>query len=466
MSESKSILIIDDEAGLRDLMTRLFQDAGYLTASAPDGATGLRMAREGSYDLVVLDMSLPKMSGLEVLAGIKEDIPDLAVIMVTAYGSTQTAIEALRLGAYDFIAKPFDLDELQLTAERALEQRRVIDENRFLREELKHKYGFDNIIGATPEVQKAYVLAAQVANTNATVLIMGETGTGKEYLARTIHYQSPRASGPFIKVNCAALPESLLESELFGHEKGAFTHAVARHIGRFESAHRGTIFLDEIGEVPLTVQTKLLRVLQEKQFERVGGSETLNIDVRVIAATNKDLQKAMKEKEFREDLFYRLNVMALNLPPLRHRKEDLDLFANHFLNFFAHEMGRKANRFADDALDALYSHDWPGNIRELQNAIERSVILCNGEIIRREHLMLSPSQTPPVSVASAAMDTSGLAANAPLRDLENWHIRRVLEASAWNQSAASVVLGIDRKTLRNKIREFHIEKPEPQNPGF
>jgi DNA-binding NtrC family response regulator len=460
MSESKSILIIDDEAGLRDLMTRLFQDAGYLTASAPDGTTGLRMAREGSYDLVVLDMSLPKMSGLEVLAGIKEDIPDLAVIMVTAYGSTQTAIEALRLGAYDFIAKPFDLDELQLTAERALEQRRVIDENRFLREELKHKYGFDNIIGATPEVQKAYVLAAQVANTNATVLIMGETGTGKEYLARTIHYQSPRASGPFIKVNCAALPESLLESELFGHEKGAFTHAVARHIGRFESAHRGTIFLDEIGEVPLTVQTKLLRVLQEKQFERVGGSETLNIDVRVIAATNKDLQKAMKEKEFREDLFYRLNVMALNLPPLRHRKEDLDLFAHHFLKFFAHEMGRKANRFADDALDALYAHDWPGNIRELQNAIERSVILCNGEVIRREHLMLSPSQTPPVSVASAAMDTTGLAANAPLRDLENWHIRRVLEASAWNQSAASVVLGIDRKTLRNKIREFHIEKPE------
>jgi len=460
MSEKKSILIIDDEAGLRDLMTRLFQDAGYVTASAPDGAAGLRMAREGSYDLVVLDMSLPKMSGLEVLAGIKEDLPDLAVIMVTAYGSTQTAIEALRLGAYDFIAKPFDLDELQLTAERALEQRRVIDENRFLREELKHKYGFDNIIGATPEVQKAYVLAAQVANTNATVLIMGETGTGKEYLARTIHYQSPRASGPFIKVNCAALPESLLESELFGHEKGAFTHAITRHIGRFESAHKGTIFLDEIGEVPLTVQTKLLRVLQEKQFERVGGSETLNIDVRVIAATNKDLQKAMKEKEFREDLFYRLNVMALNLPPLRHRKEDLDLFAGHFLKFFAQEMGRKANRFADDALDALYAHDWPGNIRELQNAIERSVILCNGEVIRREHLMLSPSQTPPASVASEAMDTSGLAANAPLRDLENWHIRRVLEASAWNQSAASLVLGIDRKTLRNKIKEFHIEKPE------
>lgn len=460
MSESKSILIIDDEAGLRDLMTRLFQDAGYATASAPDGAIGLRMAKEGCYDLVVLDMSLPKMSGLEVLAGIKEDIPDLAVIMVTAYGSTQTAIEALRLGAYDFIAKPFDLDELQLTAERALEQRRVIDENRFLREELKHKYGFDNIIGSTPEVQKAYVLAAQVAATNATVLILGETGTGKEYLARTIHYQSPRASGPFIKVNCAALPESLLESELFGHEKGAFTHAVNRHIGRFESAHRGTIFLDEIGEVPLTVQTKLLRVLQEKQFERVGGSETLSIDVRVIAATNKDLQKAIKEKEFREDLFYRLNVMALNLPPLRQRREDLDEFANHFLRFFSQEMGRKANRFSDDALEALHSHNWPGNIRELQNAVERSVILCNGEVIRREHLMLTPGTMPQASPSIGNTPETGLLANAPLRDMENWHIRRVLESTSWNQSAASVVLGIDRKTLRNKIREFHIEKPE------
>ena len=317
MSESKTILIIDDEAGLRDLMSRVFNEAGYDTVTAPDGAAGLRAAKEQDFDLVLLDMSLPKMNGLEVLNGIKEEKPDLPVIMVTAYGSTQTAIEALRLGAYDFITKPFDLDELQVVADRALAQQRVIDENKFLRGELKKKFGFDNIVGTNTDIQRSYVMAAKVAPTNATVLILGETGTGKEYLARTIHYQSNRANGPFIKVNCAALPESLLESELFGHEKGAFTHALSRHIGRFEMANKGTIFLDEIGEIPLTVQTKLLRILQEKQFERVGGSETLTTDVRVLAATNKDLQQAIKDKEFREDLFYRLNVISIKLTPMR-----------------------------------------------------------------------------------------------------------------------------------------------------
>lgn len=460
MPDTKSILIIDDEAGLRDLMSRLFTDSGFETAVAPDGTSGLRMARENDYDLIILDMSLPKMSGLEVLENIKEDKPDVPVIMVTAYGSTQTAIEALRLGAYDFIAKPFDLDELQMTADRALAQRRVIDENRFLRNELKQKYGFDNIVGSTPEVQRAYVLAAQVAATNTTVLILGETGTGKEYLARTIHYQSPRASGPFIKVNCAALPESLLESELFGHEKGAFTHAVSRHIGRFEAAHKGTIFLDEIGEISPAVQSKLLRVLQEKQFERVGGSETLSIDVRVIAATNRDLIKAIADKEFREDLYYRLNVISLRLPPLREREDDIVLFANHFLKMYTHEMGKKAKSFSDEAQEALVSHQWPGNIRELQNAIERSVILCNGEIVRPEHLMLSPDRIQTNIVQKTAQAVSEIPVDAPLYEVEKWHISRVLQANKWNQSVASQILGIDRKTLRNKIREFHLEKPE------
>lgn len=460
MSISKKVLIIDDEAGLRDLMTRLFEDTGYEVSSAPDGASGLRTAKNGEYDLVILDMSLPKMSGLEVLEGIKEDYPDLPVIMITAYGSTQTAIEAMRLGAYDFVAKPFDLDELQMTAERALQQRSIIDENRFLRNELKQKYGFDNIIGSNPDVQKAYVLAAQVAVTNTTVLILGETGTGKEYLARSIHYQSPRASGPFIKVNCAALPENLVESELFGHEKGAFTHAVSRQIGRFESANRGTIFLDEIGEVPLTVQTKLLRVLQEKQFERVGSSETLTVDVRVIAATNKDLVKSIADKEFREDLYYRLSVMSLRLPSLSQRQEDILLFAEHFLRIYSKEMGKRANRFADDAVDALLTHDWPGNIRELQNAVERSVILCNGEVIRREHLMLSAVAQHEMKKEVLPQTTSEVPLDAPLHDVENWHIKRVLASTSWNQSAASAILGIDRKTLRNKIKEFHIEKPD------
>lgn len=442
-------------------MSQLFEDAGYETAAAPDGAAGLASARAGDFDLVILDMSLPKMSGLEVLGGIKEEKPDLPVIMVTAFGSTQTAIEAMRLGAYDYITKPFELDELQIVAERALQQKRVIDENRFLRGELKKKYGFDNIIGTNQDVQRAYVMAAQVAPTNATVLITGETGTGKEYLARTIHYQSGRASGPFVKVNCAALSESLLESELFGHEKGAFTHAVTRHIGRFEVADKGTIFLDEIGEVSLSVQTKLLRVLQEKQFERVGGSETLNVDVRVIAATNCDLMQAIKDKKFREDLYYRLNVITLNLPPVRQRGDDIELFAHHFLKIYADETAKNVMDFNDEALEALKNHEWPGNVRELENAIERAVILCNSRTIRPEHLMLNHNNHPtPSTSPKSIMD--GIAPMAPLRDLEKIHIERVLKAKNWNQSAAAQVLGIDRKTLRNKIREFHLEKEECQ----
>lgn len=453
------------------MISRLFADAGYETGTAPDGTAGLTSAKQGEFDLVILDMSLPKMSGLEVLNGIKEHKPDLPVIMITAYGSTQTAIEAMRLGAYDFITKPFELDELQMLAERALEQRRIIDENRFLRSELRKKYGFDNIIGSSPDVQRAYVMAAQVAVTNATVLILGETGTGKEYLARTIHYQSHRADGPFIKVNCAALPENLLESELFGHEKGAFTNAIARHTGRFEMAHRGTIFLDEIGEITPAVQTKLLRVLQEKQFERVGGSETLTVDVRVIAATNRDLIQAIKDKDFRDDLYYRLNVITLNLPPIRERGDDIETFANHFLKVYADETGKKARLFSDEALQALRSHEWPGNIRELENAIERAVILCNGEIIRPEHLMLrlipevSGKGFPETSDSKEASlnpsrttEDSPYPVNASLQDVEKIHIERVLKDRNWNQSAAAQVLGVDRKTLRNKIREFGLAK--------
>ncbi len=462
LSESKTILIIDDEAGMRDMISRLFAESGYATASAPDGASGLAAASGGDYDLVILDMSLPKMSGLDVLAGIKEHKPDIPVIMITAYGSTQTAIEAMRLGAYDFVTKPFELDELQMLVDRALRQRRLIDENRYLRSELKKKFGFDNIIGSNPDVQRAYVTAARAAATNATVLILGETGTGKEYLARTIHYQSNRADAPFVKVNCTALSENLLESELFGHEKGAFTNAVARHIGRFEMAHRGTIFLDEIGDVSASVQTKLLRVLQEKQFERVGGSETLTVDVRVIAATNRDLEDAMRKNEFRDDLYYRLAVICLNLPPVRERGADIEVFAHHFLSAYANETGKNVRKFSDEALAELKAYHWPGNIRELENAIERSVILCNGETVRPEHLMLGPlslhTQThPQPDTQTSTNQADPYPADASLRYVEKIHIERVLKECGWNQSAAAQTLGIDRKTLRNKIREFKLE---------
>lgn len=466
MINGRSVLIIDDEAGMRDMLSRLLTDAGYETATSRDGVEGLATARQGDFDLVLLDMSLPKMNGLEVLNGIKEEKPDLPVIMITAHGSTRTAIDALRLGAYDYITKPFDVDEILVVTERALRQQRIIDENHFLRNELKEKYGFDNIVGTTPEVQRAYVVAAQAAKSNATILILGETGTGKEYLARTIHYQSDRADGPFVKVNCAALAENLLESELFGHEKGAFTHAVARHIGRFEVAHKGTIFLDEIGEVSPSVQTKLLRVLQEKQFERVGGSETITVDLRVIAATNRDLAQAIREKEFREDLYYRLSVITLNLPPLCEREGDIEVFTNHFLKIYAEETCKKVRRFSDESMAALKSHRWPGNIRELENAVERAVILCNGETIRPEHLMLTPGAGMNTISASPNDNTEGASAitgvpvTASLRDVERVHIERVLRANKWNQSATAQTLGIDRKTLRNKIKEFKLEKDE------
>ena len=465
---------------MRDMLQRLFSDSGYEALAAPDGLSGLRAAGERHFDLVVLDMSLPKMNGLEVLRRLKEQRQDMPVIIITAYGSAQTAVEALRLGAYDYITKPFELDEMQVLAGRALEQRRLIDENKFLRNELKKKFGFDNIIGSNHEVQRAYVMAAQVARTNATVLLLGETGTGKEYLARTIHYQSDRAGEPFLKVNCAALSENLLESELFGHEKGAFTHAVTRHIGRFEAAHGGTIFLDEIGEMTPAVQTKLLRVLQEKQFERVGGSETITVDVRVIAATNCDLDQALREKRFREDLYYRINVVAIKLPPIRDRGDDIDTFARHFLRLYADEMGKPVKRFSDEAMAELRTHDWPGNIRELENAVERAVIMCNGETIRPEHLMvrgMSPARREPFDLAqdrprppacdgpgsgdpgpSRGGPSGGVPVTASLRDAELVHIRRVLQHTNWNQSAAAEVLGIDRKTLRNKIREFRLEK--------
>jgi DNA-binding NtrC family response regulator len=460
LTQSKSVLVIDDEAGMRDLISRAFSDAGYKTSAAPDGIVGVGAVKQEEFDVVLLDMSLPKMNGLEALNRIKEIRPSLPVIMITAYGSTKTAVEALRLGAYDYITKPFELDELQVLVERALAHQHVIDENRFLRNELRSKYGFDNIVGASKAVQKAYVMAAQVAQTDATVLILGETGTGKEYLARTIHYQSKRADGPFVKVNCAALPETLLESELFGHEKGAFTHAVTRHVGRFEAADGGTILLDEIGDITAAVQAKLLRVLQEKQFERIGGSETITVDTRVVAATNRNLEQAIQDKEFREDLYYRLNVIALKLPPLRDRREDIQVFAEHFLKAYTHETGKRIKSFSDEAVAVLKRQEWPGNIRELQNAVERAVILCNGETIRPEHLLLEAAESMPADPTDGSEHNGEqIPVTASLRDVEMIHIQRVLEAKKWNQSAVAAQLGIDRKTLRNKIREFKLEKP-------
>jgi len=458
----KRILIVDDEEPIRAVLVDLFEELGWRVDQAGDGESGRDSAIANDYDLVVLDLSLPKLNGLEVLCAVKESKPELPIVMITGYASMRSAIEALKLGAYDYITKPFDLDEVQNIAEHAMERSRLIHENRYLKSELQLRYGFDNVIGLTPAVQKAYVLATQVADSNASVLILGDTGTGKEYLARAIHFQSPRADGPFTKVSCAALSETLLESELFGHEKGAFTGAIGRRLGRFEIADGGTLFLDEIGDITPAMQVKLLRVLQEKQFERVGGSETLRVDIRIIAATNRDLKKAIADKEFREDLYYRLNVVNIHLPALRERRDDIPRLVEHFIRKYGKETGKAIDSISPEALSMLQSYSWPGNIRELENCIERAVILCHGRIILPKHLLFSDDEAPADKSSSPTFD--GL---RPLRAIERDYIHYVLGECENNQSKAASVLGIDRKTLRNKIREYElgteIAAPDPDH---
>lgn len=447
----KRVLVVDDEEAIRSVLVDLFDGLGYHVAEAKDGREGLDAALSTDIDLAVLDVSLPVMDGLEVLRVLKESKPELPVIMVTGHASMSAALKALKLGAYDYITKPFDLDNVQLVAERAMERRRLVDENRYLKEELRQRFGFDNVVGLDSEAQKAYVMASRVADSRASVLILGETGTGKEYLARAIHYQSPRAERPFVKVSCAALPESLLESELFGHEKGSFTGAIARRVGRFEMADKGTLFLDEIGDTTPATQIKLLRVLQEKQFERLGGSETLSVDVRIIAATNRDMKAAIAGKQFRDDLYYRLNVVTINLPPLRERKVDVVTLAWHFVRKYCEETGKHIAGISPEGLVMLQRYSWPGNIRELENCIERAIILCHGSTILPQHLLFGDgSVEAPVEVASGPVELK------TLRQVEQEHVRRVLAQFGSNQTQAASALGIDRKTLRNKIKEFEL----------
>ncbi|MDF2441395.1 MAG: hypothetical protein JWN98_2379, partial [Abditibacteriota bacterium] len=364
--------------------------------------------------LAFVDMMLPDMAGTEVLREIKRRCPQMPVVVMTGFASKESAVEAMRLGAYDYLAKPFNIADVSLIARRALERNRLIDENRYLRDELRSRYKFDNIVGSSETIQAAYVLAAKVAAQNATVMITGESGTGKEMLARTIHYQSNRADKPFVKVNCAALPEHLLEDELFGHEKGSFTDAHTQRIGRFEWAHSGTLFLDEIGEVSPGVQVKLLRVLQEREFERIGSSKTIKVDVRIIAATNRDLQRAIAEGTFREDLFYRLNVVPIELPPLRERVADIPLLVEHFILKYCDETGRDRLRVSEAAMQVLQSQPWRGNIRELENCIERAVILAEDDEIEPRHLLLAPGGLNVQAMQTQAMQTQAMQIQAVL----------------------------------------------------
>lgn len=378
MDDSKSILIVDDEANIRRVLDAVFTKDGYRVLTVENGRKALDIiSTEPNLDVLLCDLIMPDLNGIEVLKSAREINPFLSVVMITAHGTIKTAVDAMRFGAFDYITKPFDMDEIKLIVRNALERRRLLAENTELKQELRSHYKFDEIVGSSGKMQEVYKIIERVANSNATVLIRGESGTGKELVARAIHFNSPRSAKPFIAVSCAALPETLLESELFGHEKGAFTGAAGQKAGRFELANQGTLFLDEIADVSLAMQVKLLRVLQERKFERIGGTKTLNMDVRLIAATNRNLEDDVAAGGFREDLYYRLQVIQVFLPPLRDRKEDIPPLVEHFVEKFNKQNGRSMKFASPECMDLLMRYDWPGNIRELENVIERGVVLAD-----------------------------------------------------------------------------------------
>ncbi len=440
------VLIVDDEANLRDLLTRILTEAGLHVDIAVDGEEGLAKYKDGNFDLVLLDQKLPKRDGLTVLRTMIEHDPDAQVVLITAFSTIDTAIQAIKLGAYDYIAKPFRPEELMIVVNQALERNRLLKENRALQHELMNTFKFEGIVGTSPKMGEALKLSATVAPTDATVLIYGETGTGKELLARSIHFQSRRANGPFVVVNCGAIPETLLETELFGHEKGAFTSAVTSRVGRFERASGGTIFLDEIGDMSTAMQVKVLRVLQERVIERVGGSKPIDVDARVIAATNKDLRKSIASGQFRDDLYYRLSVVPIEIPPLRERKEDIPTLAYHFLNKYAVAFGKRIRGFTPLAMKKLRGHSWPGNVRELEYTIQRIVILASGELIGAEEIWLDEQEQPGPKFSKALS----------LEQAERRHIEAVLKMTAWNLGEAARVLGIDQSILEAKIEEYKL----------
>ncbi|MCL6638860.1 MAG: sigma-54 dependent transcriptional regulator [Firmicutes bacterium] len=445
------ILVVDDEEHMCWALERAMRQEGYQVFTATRGQQGLDLIREEAPSLMILDLKMPEMDGMEVLKRAKEMQPKLPVIILTAHGTIETAIEAMKMGAADFITKPFDLDELKIVIKKALMISQLVTEVSFLRSELTKRYG--RIIGQSKAIKEVRDLIDRVAISNATVLITGESGTGKEVAAVAIHQGSPRRDQPFVAVNCAALPEHLLESELFGHEKGAFTGAVTRKLGRFELADKGTIFLDEIAEMPLNMQAKLLRFLQEKTFERVGGTETLRVDVRVIAATNRNIMEAIAKGDFREDLYYRLNVIPIHLPPLRERREDIPLLAEHFLQKF--QPTYLVNRIHPTAMEMLTHYHWPGNIRELQNVIERAAIICQGGEIMPDHLpkeLQAPQKTAVDTVTVVNFPEGGLS----LEEVEKQLIIKALEKSGGNQTRAAALLGITRSALLYRMQKHGI----------
>jgi len=443
-----NILIIDDEKNIREGLADAMELEGYKAFVAEDGKAGLARIAKGDIDLVITDLRMPGVTGEQVLSKVTAENPGVPVIVLTGHGSIDAAVDAMRNGAYDFLTKPLNLDQLTMIVKRALEGRMLALQHRQLQEELESRKSFESIIGKNAEMQKIFQMVRRVAPSKASVLITGESGVGKELITNAIHNLSQRKDKPFIKVHCAALSESLLESELFGHEKGSFTGATARKRGRFELANGGTIFLDEIGEINQNVQIKILRVLQEHKFERVGGEETIEVDVRVIAATNKDLEKEIAAGRFREDLYYRLNVVHINVPPLRERKDDIPLMVNSFLAEFAKENGKVIEGIDSRARSALYKYDWPGNIRQLRNCIESAVVMCEGKIVTLDDL-------PPTISQSSQEDVIQVPVGITMDEAEKIIILQNLAINKGNKTKTADILGIGRKTLHRKLDEWN-----------
>jgi two-component system nitrogen regulation response regulator NtrX len=451
-----SILVIDDEQSIRESLKGILQDEGFRTLFAESGEEGLALLKEESPDLVLLDIWLPGIDGLETLQRIRQDLPEQLVIMMSGHGTIETAVKATKLGAYDFIEKPLSLEKVLLSIENAMKVGKLVEENKSLKAKIAKEY---EMIGDSPAICELKEQIAVAAPTSGWVLITGENGTGKELVARATHNLSRRRDKPFVEVNCAAIPEELIESELFGHERGAFTGATTMRKGKFDQAHEGTLFLDEIGDMSLKTQAKILRILQERKFERVGGNRTIEVDVRVIAATNKDLEEEISQGNFRQDLYYRLNVLPFHVPPLRERKEDIPLLARHFLNYFCHKEGRPAKTIEPEALETMMEYNWPGNIRELKNLMERLVIMTPGDVIKAVNLpgalkQETDTSKPAVRIGSA---TEGATFKEAREEFEKEFILQKLEEFNGNISKTAEAIEIERSNLHRKIKAFGIE---------
>ncbi len=451
-----NILVCDDKLVMVKFLREFLESEGHCVTTAADGEEGYNKYLEIQPDAVITDMKMPKITGIELLKKIKAHNAEAIVITMTAFATIESAIEAMREGAYDYIIKPFSIDQIKIIMNKVGEKISLIKENKYLKSQLQTIYRFDNLIGQSGKMKEMYELISRVLDNRATVMITGETGTGKELIARAIHYNGPRANGPFIKVNCAAIPEGLLESELLGHEKGSFTGAISKKEGKFEIADGGTIFLDEIGEVPVSIQVKLLRVLQSREFERVGGNQTIKVDIRIIAATNRDLTQAIAEGRFRTDLYYRLNVVPIAVPPLRERITDISILVEHFVKKFSEENGRPVLKISKEAMDAFIKYNWPGNVRELENIIERIVILSKENTLTvadlPPHLVPKENQLEQLSVPSVGKNKM----TEVVDYIEHKMIEEALKITNGQQTQAAEILGINRGSLIYKMKKFNL----------